>query len=419
LVAISLATGLIAGLYPAFCLSVFKPINVLKGSGSQRTVTGKSNFRKVAVVFQFFISISLIIGTLTVYRQMQFFLDMDLGFDKQNVLIIKATGRQVQQNYEAYRNTLLGDPRIKNVSASSNFPGEGDYFASLFRRDGSDDSYDLIFMYNDYDFIDLYSLEVLHGRSFSRSFSTDIMKDVVLNELAARGIGYSPEEAVGKRLFLLRGSNQSQEFNIVGVLKDYYFKSLHREIQPLALILNPSRIQYISIKIAPEDVKGPVNFIRGTWERIFPGKLFEFHFLDDYLNRHYDSEARMKNLFLIFAVLSVFVASLGLLGLAAFSAEERTREIGIRKILGASSGNLFLLLNMEFAKWVLVANVIAWPLAYWGMNRWLQSFPYRINQGIWSFVLSAGLALIAALITVSFQSVKAASTNPTDTLKHE
>jgi putative ABC transport system permease protein len=417
LIGIALAAGLLAGLYPAFFLTRFDPAKVLKG-GAQ-SGTGKSIFRRSMAVIQFVISITLIIGTIIVFKQMDFIQRKSLGFDKENVLIIPADSIQINQNIDTLRNTLTGDTRIKSFAVSSNIPGSSMFSDTAYKRTDTDDVFSLIFMETDYDFVDTYGFEVTHGRQFSREFSTDIDGAVLINHAGAREIGYAPEEAVGKKILGFVDIDKFSELTIVGVVKDFHFKSLHRIIEPCLLVLDPNNINIISIRIMPGDVRGTIDFIRQKWGEIFPGEQFDYSFLDNRINLLYKSEGRMRNLFLIFSILSIFVACLGLFGLAAFTAEERTKEIGVRKVMGASTANILLLLCKEFAKWVLVANIIAWPVAYFIMSNWLQNFAYQTGVGLWPFILSAVLAMIIALFTVGYQSIKAAVTDPVECLRYE
>jgi putative ABC transport system permease protein len=365
------------------------------------------------------ISITLIIGTLIIFKQMDFIQKESLGFDKENVILIPADSQQVHQNLEAFRNSLTGDIRIKSFAVSSNIPGSSMFSDTAYKRPDTDDVFPLIFMETDYEFVDTYGFSVIQGRKFSKEFGTDIEGAIMINRSAAREIGYTPDEAIGKKLLRFAAVDQFREQTIVGVLEDFHFKSLHKIIQPCLLVLDPDNFDIISVRIMPGDVRGTIGFIQQKWGEIFPGEQFEYNFLDNRIDLLYKSEDRMRSIFLIFSMLSIFVACLGLFGLAAFTAEERTKEIGVRKVMGASTTNILLLLCKEFAKWVLVANVIAWPVAYFIMNKWLQNFAYQTGVGLWPFVLSAVLALLIALFTVSYQSIKAAVSDPVECLRYE
>ena len=417
LIGITLAAGLLAGLYPSFYLTRFDPSIVLKG-GTQ-SGTGRSVFRRSMVLIQFVISITLIIGTLIIYKQMNFIQRKSLGFDKENVILLSAESKAIHQNIEVFRNTLTADPRIKSVAVSSNIPGSARFSETTYKRPDTGEIFPLIFMDVDYEFVDTYGFNVTHGRVFSKEFSTDIDGAIMLNQAAAREIGHTPEEAVGKKLLRFTDVDKFKELTIVGVVENFHFKSLHRVIEPCLLELDPDDFDIISARIMPGNISRTINFIQQKWEEVFPEEQFEYRFLDNRIQLLYKSEERMRRIFLIFAVLSIFVACLGLFGLAAFTAEERTKEIGVRKVLGASAVNILWLLGKEFSRWVIVANVIAWPIAYFVMKKWLQNFAYQTNIGLWSFVLAALLALIIALFTVSYQSVKAALTNPVDCLRYE
>jgi putative ABC transport system permease protein len=417
LVGIALAAGLLAGLYPAFYLTRFDPAKVLKG-GAQ-SGTGKSIFRRAMAVIQFVISITLIIGTLVIYKQMEYIQNKSLGFDKENVIILSADSNQIHQNIEAFRNVLTEDTRIKSFALSMNIPGSSLFSDTAYKRTDTDDVFSLIFMETDYEFVDTYGLKVTHGRQFSREYSTDVNGAILINHAAAREIGYTPEEAVGKKLLRFLDMDKFREFTIVGVLEDFHFKSLHKIIEPCLLVCDPRNFDVISVRIMPGDVRGTLDFIRQKWAEIYPGEQIGYSFLDSRIDQLYKSEGRMRNLFTIFSVLSIFVACLGLFGLAAFTAEERTKEIGVRKVLGAKTANILFLLCKEFGRWVLVANVVAWPVAYFMMNRWLQNFAYQTGIGLWPFILSAILALLIALFTVSYQSIKAALSDPVECLRYE
>ncbi|MBN1272941.1 MAG: FtsX-like permease family protein, partial [Candidatus Aminicenantes bacterium] len=413
---ITLVTGLLSGLYPAFYMSRFEPAKVFKGGG--QSGKGRSSFRKYMAVIQFVISITLIFGTLTVLRQMNFIQTLSLGFDKENVIVFPVRSNSVRQGLEAFRNDLTGSSKIIRVSGSNKVPGDQTYGDHIFTRKDNSEDVDLIFLGADFDFIDTYDMDILEGRNFSRNFSTDRQGTLILNEAAVQKIGLTPAEAMGKELYSTVFETTGQ---IVGIVKNFNFKSLRREIEPIVIMLFPdsNRIDNISVRIVPGNVKETIGFIEQRWAKFFPGDQFEFNFLDSRLDRLYQNEEKMKNIFIVFSALSIFVACLGLFGVAAYTAAERTKEIGVRKVLGASSTSVFLLLTKDFTKWVILANIAALPLGFFMLNKWLQNFAYRINIGWHVFLLSALIAFIMALVAVFFQAVKATVANPVTSLKYE
>ncbi len=410
----TLAVGVLAGLYPAFHLTRFEPVEVMKGnllSGS-----GKSIFRRNMVVVQFSISIILIVGVFTVYKQMRYIQTKSLGFDKENVVILPVRSQQIVQNYGAFRNELLRNSQIVALSASSEVPADSHYSNSYVNPPDSDEGISMILFSSDYDYVETYRLEVLAGRAFSTDFSTDTEGTIILNESAAHRIGWTPEEAVGKKLV---GGYSVNEAQVVGVVKNFNYKSLRQEVEPMALFLYPNYIREISVRIMPGDIGKILSFIRQKWESLFPGEQFEYNFLDSLIDRLYESEKKMQDLFVIFSALSILVACLGLLGLVSFTAELKTKEIGIRKVLGASTGRLIILLSKEFIKWIILANIVAWPLAWFMMSKWLQNFAYRTDIG-WIVFVSAGLVTVAiAVFTFIFQTFKSASAKPVNSLRYE
>ena len=414
LVGATFAVGVLAGLYPAFYLTRFEPVEVMKGgplSGS-----GKSVFRRNMVIIQFSISIILIVGVFTVYKQMRYIQTRSLGFDKENVVIIPVRSQQIAQNYGSFRNELMQNPQIISTSASSEIPADSHYSNSSVNRLESEEPINLILFTSDYDYVETYRMEILVGRAFSRDFSTDTEGTIILNASAAHRIGWTPEEAVGKKL---KGAYSESAAQVVGVVENFHFKSLRREVEPMALLLYPDYIRDISVRIKPGDVGRTLNFIQQKWEGLFPGEQFEYSFLDSRINQLYESEKKMQDLCVIFSALSILVACLGLLGLVSFTAELRTKEIGIRKVLGASTGSVIVLLSKEFIKWILLANIVAWPLAWFMMNKWLQNFAYKTNIGWIVFVLAGFVTMAIAIFTFIFQTVRTAGAKPVYSLRYE
>jgi len=414
LVGATFAVGVLAGLYPAYYLTRFEPVAVMKGgplSGS-----GKSVFRRNMVIIQFSITIILIVGVFTVYKQMRYIQTRSLGFDKENVVIIPVRSQQIAQNYGSFWTELMRNSQIVAASASSEVPADSHYSNSHVNPPESDEPISMILFSSDHDYVETYQLEVLAGRAFSRDFSTDTEGTIILNESAAHRIGWTPEEAVGKKL---EGGYSESEAQVVGVVKNFHFKSLRREVEPMALFLYPNYIREISVRIMPGDIGKTLNFIQKTWETAFPGEQFEYSFLDNRINQLYASERKMQKIFVIFSSLSILVACLGLLGLVSFTAELKTKEIGIRRVLGASTGSVVVMLSKEFIKWILLANIIAWPLAWFMMNKWLQNFAYRANIGWFVFALAGFVTVSIAIFTFIFQTVKTACANPVNSLRYE
>jgi putative ABC transport system permease protein len=414
LVGATFFVGVFAGLYPALYLTRFEPVKVLKGG--PQSGSGKSAFRRNMVVIQFSISIVLIIGMLTVYKQMRYIQTRSLGYDKESVIILPVRSRKIAQNYESFRNELENNPRIVSVSASSEVPADTHYSNTNYRRLDSDEPILLYQFFSDYDYVKTYRMEVIAGRAFSKEFSTDTEGTLMLNESAALRFGWTPEEAVGKKLHQGDPNNAVQ---VVGVVRNFNYKSLRREVEPMALILYPGYIRKISVRVMPGDIERTVTFIQEKWESTFSGEEFEFSFLDDRINQLYASEKKMQHLFVIFSSLSILVACLGLLGLVSYAAELRTKEIGIRKVLGASTGNVILLMSKDFIKWIIFANIVAWPLAWFLMNKWLQNFAYRAHIGWIIFLLSGLITISISIFTFIFQTVRAAYANPADSLRYE
>jgi putative ABC transport system permease protein len=364
------------------------------------------------VIFQFVISIGLIVSTVISYSQLRYIQNKKLGFDKEQVVVIYYAWF-LQSHYESFKNELLAHPHIRTVT-SGGPPVTGDYaWYSLKEKDGSPLTY---FLYEvDYDYLKTLGIKVIAGREFSKDYVTDSTA-VVVNEAYARWVGWNVQTFA---LETRKVRVQQQERSVVGVAADFNNRSLHEAIQPVVISLKPGVRSGVLVRIGPEDVQETLAFLKQKWEAFVPDRPFEYSFLDEDIDRVYRKEQRLGRIFGTFALLTVFVACLGLFGLAAFTAEQRTKEIGIRKVLGASVSNIVTLLSKEFILLVGLANLIAWPIAYYAMNKWLRDFAYRIDLGAGVFVLGGALALVIALLTVSVQAVKAAMSNPVEALRYE
>lgn len=412
LVFITLFVGLVAGSYPAMRMSGFKPISVLGGAFT-RSQKG-SSLRNVLVFVQFSITIILIICTIAVRDQLKFIKTLDMGYEKKQILTFPARGGSVRQNIQLIKAELLQFSSITAVTTSGSLPNNIDTFTA---RDwtGRNPDVPITIFYNtaDYDFIDLFGMEIVQGRNFSRDFSSDEAGAFLVNERAVKVAEW--DSPIGQKLTHWTGATG----NIVGVIKDFHLQSLHSPIEPLYIFLDSQSFYNISIKIKSTNIPQTIGYVEGVMKKFAPSYPFSYSFFDEVFERVYFTEQRMGRIFGAFAILAIFIACLGLFGLAAFAAVQRTKEIGIRKVLGASDSNIFMLLSKEFIRWVLLANLMAWPIAYFAMNKWLQNFAYRIHIGIAAFLISGGTALLIAYLTVSYQSIKSVRSNPIDSLRYE
>ena len=415
-VTLTVLIGISAGIYPSLFLSSFKPAAVLGGKLSQGFKS--SILRNGLVVFQFSLSIILLVGTLVVQKQMAFVQSQNLGYDRDQVVVVKTFGA-LSQKLSPLKETLLRNPSVLAVSASSSVPGTP--FTNVgFRLEGTTGYRGTNLFIVDEDFLNVNQLELVEGRFFSTEISSD-EKALILNESWARALNV--DDLLHKRIEGWVGGDQNHWFPIIGIVKDFHYESFHEPIKPLGMVLLngvcPWEESYMSVKIRTKNVRETVAKIEKAWDTIMPGMPFEFSFLDSIYNDQYRNEDRTGRVFTIFTFFTLFVACLGLLGLASFAAERRTKEIGIRKVLGASAPGVVLMISREFTRWVLLANIIAFPLAYFTMRRWLQSFAYRSDIGWLVFLLSGCIALVIALLTVGFQALKAATANPVDALRYE
>lgn len=410
------AISLVAGSYPALALSGFAPVTVLKGISKSNL--GGVNLRRVLVVFQFSLSIALIAGTIIVYTQMNHLLDKDLGFDKERMLVLDYNYDElVNRNSEALKIEMETNPAILSAAFSRSVPGS--YFPNAFTEiqtaDGEMKGLAQPVFQVGMDFINHFDLKLVAGRSYSREHPSDSGKALVINEAAAKQYGYTnPADIIGKKF-----SQWGREGEVIGVVKDFNYISLHRNIEPLTLPFVPYASRYLSLKLKSTDMTRTIAEVGQVWSKLAPHRPFLYRFLDEDFNRQYQSDFIFRKLFTTFSCLAIFIACLGLLGLATYTAEQRTKEIGIRKVMGAEAYNIVALLSRDFIKLVIVSILIATPVSWYAMNRWLEGFAYRMEIQPWIFALAGFAALSIAILTISYQSLKSARMNPVNSLRSE
>ena len=416
LISLVILTGILSGGYPAFALSSFRPVSLFRKVRSLRT-KGLS-LRNILVVFQFAVSIIMIICTLVAHNQLRLLKNRDMGYNRDHIVVLPILDARLDANIETLRTELKRNPRILHASSSSSllnnvrtrldadWPGRTE-----------DEKLSFYTVDTDHEFIDLYNMKIVLGRNFSSDFPSEQTGAFLINETGWKALGW--ENPIGKELKLIGNRRGS----IVGVVSDFHIQSMSQPIGLLAIYLKPKtqswHRRYLTIKIRPENIQGTLNDIQKTMNRFAPGYPFEYSFFDDVFDQTFRADQKMGSLFRTFALIAILIACLGLFGLSSFSTEQRTKEIGIRKILGASIPGIVILLGREFLKWVLLANLIAWPIGYFVMNKWLENFAYRTRLSVDIFLISSLLALVIAAFTVGFQTFRSATASPIDSLRYE
>ncbi len=413
----TLLLGFISGVYPALYLSSLKPINVFSGKVGELFKGNASFFRKALVVFQFTISVCLITSTIIVSSQINYLLNKDIGFEKDQVLVVPISDFKddILENYDALRNMILSKFDIDYVTISGDIPGRMATTLAYNIEGMPENDYKAITaLLVEPDFLKTYQMEIIAGRDFDRTMQTDLSEAFVINESAVRNMGINnPEEVIGKRFYMKNTGK------IIGVVKDFNFNSLHQNVEPLAMTYFTDWFGYVSIKLNPNNIEKSIDFIQSAFYEFVPGMPFDYFFFDEDFNKQYKADIKFKEVFLSFAVLAVFIACLGLIGLISFTAERKTKEIGIRKVLGASELSISYLLVKEFLLLVIIANLIALPFSLFITNSWLNNFAYKLSIGWDSFVLSGLITLVVAITTVGYQALKASFQNPVKSIRSE
>ncbi|MBN1271135.1 MAG: ABC transporter permease [Candidatus Aminicenantes bacterium] len=414
---IVLLVGILSGSYPAVLLSSFKPSSALREEAHK----GKSGLlvRRALIVFQFAVTVFLLFSTGVVYKQMKFMRSRNLGFDQEHIVSVRMRGENVVGDYETVKNELLRHPDILKASAAWSVPGFSIAQRAYVPEGFEDRAMMVLTLYVDHDFVSTLGLSLKEGRDFSRNIASDTLTAYIINEAAQKKFGW--QEPIGKKL-TCRGRDEDEKTafgKVIGVVKDFHFRSLHQSIEPVLLRIRPDRFLLMNMKLRGENVSRTMRFIEETFSRLQPEYPFEYWFLDERLDNLYRNEERLAGIFSAFSLIAVFIACLGLFGLAAYLAEQKTKEIGIRKVLGAGTGGLVWLISRDFVKWVGISSLFAWPFAFMAMRKWLQHFSYRTEIGILVAALSGLTAVLIAFFTVSFQAVKAARTNVVRSIRRE
>ncbi len=406
--------GVMSGSYPAFFLSSFNPYEVLKGRAKSSTTNGK--LRRVLVVFQFAVSILLIVGTLIMNRQIRYMLNKDVGFNKEQLIVIERA-HVIGNKMKSFKESIKRLPGVINIASSTALPGRTNNNNGYMMEGRKDETYLMATSWVDYDFLDTYGMKLVSGRVFNESFTTD-KQACILNESAVKNFGITDLE---KTRILKPGENGPDAISIIGVVRNFNFESLRNPIQPYILLFQDENNYwgYISVKLSPGNYTATINEIEKVWKEYAPNTPLQYYFLDADFEKMYSQEKQNSRMAMIFSLLAIFIASLGLFGLTSFTVEQRTKEIGVRKAMGSSITGIYFEISKEIVILVSIAALIAWPVIFYYAGKWLENFYYKINLGFFSFIAGLTIALAIALITISYRVIKAARVNPAQSLKYE